>query len=263
MTESIGNERLLDLAYDLAPFLRLCATGADESRILERAGLTALIAPGCADRSLINSVAFDRRWPEALIDALDDLSLLYADAGVNAWGVWALDGEQAVEAALANAGFTLDSEPFAMAAPIDEIRLDREASAETEIRWDPVALARINARAYGFPDEELISVLAGMPAGDDVFTVFAVDDGEPTACAMMARLPNNDCAVYFVATDPDRRGRGLGHAVMGAGLRLARARGCETTSLQSSAPGYGLYRKLGYRDLGRRVNLWERREPVA
>ena len=40
-----------------------------------------------------------------------------------------------------------------------------------------------------------------------------------------------------------------------------RRRGAATTSLQGSAPGSGVYRALGYRDLGA-MGMWERRKPT-
>jgi hypothetical protein len=40
----------------------------------------------------------------------------------------------------------------------------------------------------------------------------------------------------------------------------ARERGVETTSLQATAMGLSLYRRLGYRELGV-IEMWERRRP--
>ena len=56
----------------------------------------------------------------------------------------------------------------------------------------------------------------------------------------------DDLGFYFVATDPDRRGRGLASRLMSIAMTEARERGLRTTSLQSSAMGRPVYERLGF-----------------
>lgn len=73
-------------------------------------------------------------------------------------------------------------------------------------------------------------------------------------------FPNDDdCGIFWVATDPVFQGRGFAKAAMTAALKGAVEDGFHTTSLQASKAGAPLYRHLGYEDLGRSVNLWEHR----
>lgn len=258
----LTTDHLLGLAYDdLPPFLRRFAAASESSECLEFDGVTALIAPSCPNRSLINGVAFDRSRPEGLTGGLERLARAFDAAGVNAWGVWLFDDEPEIEAALSGAGLKLDSSPAAMAAPYGELILDWPPAEGVvlDFEWDPAAMMVLNAQAYGLPDEEFLAALGGLPAAEDMFMVFAREAGEPLACALFLQLGDEDLAVYFVATRPGVRSRGLGRTVMQAGLTEGALRGCATTSLQASPKGVPLYLKLGYRDLGRKVNLWEHR----
>jgi ribosomal protein S18 acetylase RimI-like enzyme len=75
-------------------------------------------------------------------------------------------------------------------------------------------------------------------------------DGEPVA-AGIAYVHEGDCGVYNVATHEHARRRGIGTAVTAALVHDARARGCETASLQSVPMAEGVYAAAGFRELGR------------
>lgn len=55
--------------------------------------------------------------------------------------------------------------------------------------------------------------------------------------------------VYCVATIPEERGNGLGAYVTAEPLRKAYTEGYRVGVLQSTAAGYGVYRRLGFMDL--------------
>src|SRR4028119_1805261 len=59
-----------------------------------------------------------------------------------------------------------------------------------------------------------------------------------------------DVNVSFVATRPDCRRRGLASAVLDFALRQAREAGFQTSSLQATAMGRGVYQRLGYVPVG-------------
>ena len=67
-----------------------------------------------------------------------------------------------------------------------------------------------------------------------------------------------DCGIYLVATDPAARGRGLARDLTTVALNDARAAGCTSASLQSTAMGKPVYTRLGFRDFGS-IQMWEKR----
>jgi GNAT superfamily N-acetyltransferase len=244
------------LAYDgLYPFFEVLAAGAPTSRMQRLGGVTATVVPATPDRSFMNSVAYDDT--EALQAALDHLSVAYDEAGVNAWTVWVRPGDVEAARSLEAAGHMLDAQPTAMGMPLREWE-PREGSG-AGIR--PIGLAdvtRINDVAYGWHDEFVNGLLSAPP---ELRLHGALLEGEPVACSAWIRR-GDDCAVYLVACLPAARGRGLATALMSRMLSEAHAEGCATTSLQASSAGYPIYRRLGYRDLGR-LEMWERRRPAA
>jgi ribosomal protein S18 acetylase RimI-like enzyme len=75
-------------------------------------------------------------------------------------------------------------------------------------------------------------------------------DGQLVATAL-AFDHRRDRGIYNVATLEPARRRGLATALTAYLLHDARARGCETASLQSTAAAEGVYAAVGFRDLGR------------
>jgi predicted acetyltransferase len=68
----------------------------------------------------------------------------------------------------------------------------------------------------------------------------------------------DDLGVYFVATYPEHRGKGLASRLLTAALIEGLDRGMRTSSLQSSARGEPLYARLGY-EADFRLHLYELR----
>jgi len=62
---------------------------------------------------------------------------------------------------------------------------------------------------------------------------------------------DGDCGIYNVGTLEHARRRGLATALTAIQLHDARARGCETASLQATQTAERLYAGIGFRDLGR------------
>ena len=212
--------------------------------------------PARPDRSVVNGVVYED--PSALIAARERLAAAYDHAGVFAWTVWARPGDEEVPRALRDAGHKFDGQPMLMAGVLDEMDLEPRFAVDfhREPTWGTVA--RINDVCYGLdPLHSFADAFAGIREQAYVAEL----DGRPVAC--VAVCPHEgDCGIYFVATLPEARGRGLAGALMRIALREAREQGCETTSLEATAMGEPVYAALGYRSLGR-LTMWERRRLPA
>ena len=67
----------------------------------------------------------------------------------------------------------------------------------------------------------------------------------------MAFDHGGDCGIYNTGTLAHARGRGLATALTALHVHDARARGCQTASLQSTEMAERVYAAVGFRDLGR------------
>jgi ribosomal protein S18 acetylase RimI-like enzyme len=83
---------------------------------------------------------------------------------------------------------------------------------------------------------------------DDPYRLYIARlDGKAVA-TVAVQLAAGVAGLYCVATVPDARRQGIGSAVVLAGLRDARADGYRVGVLGSSPMGYGVYRRLGFRE---------------
>ena len=146
----------------------------------------------------------------------------------------------------------LDSRPAGMVANLGELPFSR-APARTVV--DLAVVGRVNDRAYDFAAPKLAPPIVALPA--DVLAYGAEHAGE-TASVAMAFDIEADTAVWFVATLPQARGRGLARQTLQRLLIDARERGQKTASLQASSAGQPLYERLGFRSVGR-LHLYEER----
>lgn len=262
-TGSPEGDNLLETCYGgLEPFLELFSSGSAAGGFLTSGGVSASIIPEAPERSLFNAVVFDRQRPAELPDALAAIEAEIERLGINACGVWAVEGDVEAEAAIVAAGFELDSTPRAMGASIDELDLSA-AVDRTLTEWDMDSVSMLNEKSYDLDEGEFAAVLAQVAKVPNVHCFIAHDDGAAAACVMTLHTERDDCTVYMVATDPARRRSGHASRAMTAALRHAKEAGCVTTTLQATKHGAPLYERLGYRDLGLAVNLWEKRKKSA
>jgi GNAT superfamily N-acetyltransferase len=235
---------------DFVEWLGAASPGA---RVVTLGGeIAGSLVPAVPGRSIVNSVTY--RDPTALAGSLGRLAAIYDEGGIDAWTVWAPEHDREAIAALEAVGHSLDGRPAAMVAEIADV-----VAPEPEgLDWDAYAsialLGTLNDRAYGHGTADgFAGALVSTPARLALRIYRAGVDGEP-ACVLAtidhAPAPDAagpDCGVYFVATDPARRGMGLATRLMGVALAEARERGCATSSLQASAMGEPIYAALGYR----------------
>ena len=240
----------------MSDWLRWLGAASPGARVLEAEGVTASVVPTVPARSIVNGVVYETA-PE-LEAALAGLAEGYEEAGVVAWTVWTPDFDDSAATLLEGAGHRFDGDPVAMVLELGEL----DAPEAADLDWDeaatPEELGALNDRAYGLSGPDAMAVAFG-PAGEHfgMRRYRARVDGE-LACVLATMDHGDDTGVYFVATHPERRGLRLASRLLGVALRAARERGQRTSSLQASAMGAGVYRRLGYRDHFRLV-MYERR----
>lgn len=217
-------------------------------------GVTAGLCREIPHRSVFNSVVY--RDSEALVAALPDLARAHEEAGTVAWTVWVPETDTLARTAVEDAGHVLDATPQAMAAPLEEI--DCEAGAEG-LDWERAdgveEMGAILGEAFHWAGEPIAKVLDAVKGVGHLYV--ARVDGRPAGCTGAVDV-EGDAGIYWVGTLPEARGRGVASGLMRQALLDARERGCETTSLQATAMGRPVYRRLGYRELGV-IEMWERR----
>lgn len=243
----------------IEPFVRLFATGTDGSQLIEFDSAVGSIVPASPKRSLFSTLVFDRSKPDELAEVLPRFTATADDAGVEATSVWVIEGDERAESIVVEHGYSLDSTPRAMGAPMSEIDVSAEVG-DVERAWDMATVGELNERAYELPAGQFSAVLGEFPETEEINCFLAMADGQPVASVVSLATDADDCAIYFVATDPDHRRQGHAKRAMVAALRAAQDAGCTTTTLQATKHGAPLYTLLGYKDLGVAANLWERRK---
>jgi ribosomal protein S18 acetylase RimI-like enzyme len=218
----------------------------------ELGGVTAAVVPACPERSVLNSVCYERQ--EQLAPKLDELAAIYHAGAIHAWTVWVPSPDREAAAALKAAGHVLDAAPEAMGMVFDSCE-----RPSFSYRWtrhcDPAVVGALNDRAYGY-DGSFQRALTGMDAEACRFYAAYVD-GAPASCCLTVDH-DEDCHMTLVATLPEARGRGLAGALMAQALADANERGLVSSTLVATKMGRTVYDRLGYSALGP-VEMWERR----
>ena len=252
----MNRERALALQKrGLHDWIAVLGASSEGARTLEADGVIAAIVPACPQRSICNSVSYESA--AALGAALERLDAAYEDAGIAAWTVWAPEFDREAVELLESAGHVLDGSPMAMS-----VELDRFADVEVgDLDWDtdadPLDLGRLNDLAYGLTGDECLAPCLSSPPMSQLRLYQARVEGTP-ACVLGTIDHDRDLGFYFVATHPERRGGGLASRLIAAAVSDALDRGLETSSLQGSAMGQSVYRRLGYGD-DFTLNMYERR----
>lgn len=241
----MDRERALELQRTgLREWIAAMAASSPGARLFEREGVTAVAAPACPERGIVNSVAFTD--PAALLGLLDEVAAFERDAGVDAWEVWVEDHDTETIAALEGRGLKFDGEPLAMTLDLAAWQPPELDDLEWDNEVDDATLGRLNDLAYGLDPE--FGIARGMTEPAAAMRLFQAreDGGEPACVLATIDHTGDDLGVYFVATDPRHRGRGLGSRLTAIALAEGKQRGMKTSSLQASAMGEPIYAKLGY-----------------
>jgi len=117
------------------------------------------------------------------------------------------------------------------------------------------ALAELEALSFSEPwSRESLAILTR----EGGFGVVAMLGGRVVAYGG-ATFVLDEGSITNIATHPDLRGRGIGHAVVRALLTAARARGITSVFLEvrpSNAPALALYRSEGFEEVGVRRSFY-------
>ncbi|WP_163270395.1 ribosomal protein S18-alanine N-acetyltransferase [Chelativorans alearense] len=126
---------------------------------------------------------------------------------------------------------------------------------------DSDAVAALHAEDFARPwtDDEFAALIAQ----DAVFGFVAVEVGAVGAkpCGfVLARLAAGEAEILTIAVSRPFRRRGLGRMLMDAVLRALHAERAEALFLEvdeNNQPAVALYRRLGFREVGRRPRYYE------
>ena len=239
----------------LGDWVAMLGASSEGARTLRLDGVTAAIVPASPQRSICNSVAYSDG--EALLAGLERLAGEYERAGIAAWTVWVPEPDAEVAAALERAGHKLDGSPVAMSLELERLRPAELGDLDYESGADPAELGPMNELAYGPSAAGMARALTTPP---DEAVIWAARDRGELACVMATIDHDDDLGVYFVATHPEHRGRGLASRLLTAALLDARERGLLTSSLQGSPMGRSIYTRLGY-TTDFELRMYERRKP--
>ncbi len=243
------------LRASLRDFKTLQARGGP-LRMLTLPGVWAFAAPAHPDNLFQQQVMYED--PRVLAEALASLEAWYREQQVPAWRVPVYPGDSHTVALLTRAGHRPEDSIPAMGLTLGHPlppQLPPGLTLEHPEALDEVLA--LNDFCYGQEHAGLFDSWRGPPPSPQLHAVLVREGGRPLAGAIS--LEQGDTAgIYLVATHPAARRRGLGALVMHVLHADARARGCAVAVLQSSDLGHGLYRRLGYRDLGGWTN-WVRR----
>jgi GNAT superfamily N-acetyltransferase len=244
-------ERMLE---SMRVFFRTVPEASAGAHLIQLDGVLAGVTPSVPERSIANWVLYEHE--DALIGSVDELAAAYDDAGVLAWTVWVPEYHERVRGALGEAGHKLDATPAAMIASLDDIEAPREDDPRPDPEPSIADIAAVNDLAYGTGDS--FRRLMGEGAANPRFNYVARRNGEAVT-AVVSHDHEGDCSVWWVATVPEARGRGLAAGLMRRALHDGRQRGCEVSTLQATRLGRPVYERLGYRTLGT-IEMWERRK---
>ena len=239
----------------LGDWVAMLGASSEGARTLRLDGVTAAIVPASPQRSICNSVAYSDG--EALLAGLERLAGEYERAGIAAWTVWVPEPDAEVAAALERAGHKLDGSPVAMSLELERLRPAELGDLDYESGADPAELGPMNELAYGPSAAGMARALTTPP---DEAVIWAARDRGELACVMATIDHVDDLGVYFVATHPEHRGRGLASRLLTAALLDARERGLLSSSLQGSPMGRSIYTRLGY-TTDFELRMYERRKP--
>ena len=216
------------------------AHGAVGAFVQRFPGVASAIFPNEPERVVYNNALLARDLPSAQrADAVDAMEAAYAAARVGRFAAWVHESDEAMRTDFEQRGYTLDTSTRAMAMRLDQIRLPRPDVELAPPDWrEHLRFAGVPPNFLRGADPHAYHILIARLGGENVATAMAFDHG-------------GDCGIYNTGTLEHARRRGLATALTALHLHDARARGCQTASVQSTEMAERVYATVGFRDLGR------------
>jgi ribosomal protein S18 acetylase RimI-like enzyme len=216
------------------------ARGASGAGLQRLAGVAAAVFPEEPERGVYNNALLELDLPAPeRFDAVLAMEAAYEAAGVARFAAWVHESDAPMRSHLERRGYTIDEVTRAMGMALDVIRPPRpDIELGAADFSEHLRLAGLPSGFLRRIDPSAFHVLVARLRGEHVSTAIAFDFG-------------GDCGIYNVGTLEPARRRGLAGALTAIHLHDARARGCRSASLQSTAMAEGVYGAAGFRDLGR------------
>jgi ribosomal protein S18 acetylase RimI-like enzyme len=215
------------------------AQASSGAAVHTHSGLAVAVFPTEPERSVYNNSLLGRDLVEAArTAAIDAMEEAYAAAGVDSFAAWAYETDLAMCSDLERRGYVLATSTLAMAMALDDLHGPKPDLDLVDVQWTDYL------RTFNLPDGLLAT------ADHAAFhMVVARHDGE-NAVTALAFDHDGDSGIFNVATLERHRRCGLGSAITALLAHEARARGCRTASVQSTAMAEGVYTAAGFRHLG-------------
>ena len=216
------------------------ARGATGAAVRRSPGVAAAVFPNDPERSVYNNALLERDLAACeRAEAVSAMEAAYATAGVTRFAAWVHESDAAMRSDLERRGYAVDEVTRAMGIALDDIRLPRPHIELAAADWsEHLRLAGLPGGFLNRMDPSRFHVSVARLSGENVSTAIAFDFA-------------GDCGIYNVGTLESARRHGLATGLTAIQLHDARARGCRTASLQSTAMAERVYAAAGFRDLGR------------
>jgi len=118
------------------------------------------------------------------------------------------------------------------------------------------AVLRANRTSVGSP-ETFAAYLRSLPPSAQLLC--AVDRTGVVRATSASSTYGAEATVFFVNTDPDWRGRGVGRSMTAAALRAAQESGAHRACLDASDAGLSIYARLGFQPVSQVVRVFRMR----
>jgi len=213
---------------------------ASHALVQRHPGVTTAIFACEPERSIYNNAVLAHDLDaDARQDAIATMQAAYSAEGVDRFAAWVHEADSAMRGDLERLGYTLDTTTRNMGMRLDDIR-----QPEPELDLRPLDWS-LYVRVFELPPG-----LLARGNREGLHVVVAFDHDEPASSALTFDLAG-DRGIYNVGTLEPARRRGLATALTAHLLHDARARGCESASLQSTPMAEHVYAAVGFHDLGR------------
>jgi GNAT superfamily N-acetyltransferase len=115
------------------------------------------------------------------------------------------------------------------------------------------ALTAIVAEAFGWESEELAAVFRSALLDEpEWYGWVGYEDRAPVAASQLVTR-NGIGGLFYVAVLGTHRRKGYGEAITRVAIEAAHGAGCDLITLNASQDGYPIYKRLGFRDVGKHI----------